>query len=400
MATAKELGTQIEAKQQELNAWITPKMTPDGPDFQGDDLTAFRQRNEELKSLRADYDARVEAEKELKQHADHVKSMSEIRRRPIYTGGNSQQSSIKSLGEQFVDSAEYKNYGGSQKYEVNISGDAMKAILTADVLPYPAQQPGVVGYPTRRPVVADLIPQTDTDQPAIVYLEQTTQTYAADTVAEGATKPESDFSWTRREVAFQVIAHWAKISLQSLEDVNGIRDILNQEMVLGLQLAEEDQILTGTGTSPDLQGFLTKTGVLTQAKGSDDIFTAFMKALTKIRFTGRATPDGAVFHPNDWQTLVTYQDTTGRFIFGDPAAMMQNQTVWGIRSIVTDAITENTALIGAFQTYSRLWRKGGIRSLVDMTGDDLIKNLRTILVEERAALQITRPAAFCTLTGI
>jgi len=410
MPTAIELGRQIDEKRQELIAFTQERKGEHGLELKGDDYDAIQQRSDEINRLAKEYDRALKAEKIVADNENALKAERQTAPHGLFSvqGGRGgmmfREQQPSDLGAAFVNSEEYKAMVGSHsreaKYAVELHDSSLKAITTTDTLPYPMQQPGVVGYATRRPVVADLILQTDTDQPSIIYLEQTLQSFAAATVAEGGTKPESDFGWTRRTVPFEVIAHFAKISNQSLEDSPAIRDILNQEMVVGLQLAEETQILTGDGSTPNLQGFLTKTGVQTQAKGSDDIFTAFLKALTKVRYTGRANPDGAIFHPNDWQTLVTYQDSTGRFVFGDPSALMQSQTVWGVRSIVTDAMTENTALVGAFQTYSRLWRKGGIRVIVDTTGDDLIKNLKTVLVEERVALQISRAAAFCKLTGI
>lgn len=406
-----EVRKDIDQKQGELLNFIKTKEVDGGHNFDGDSIKALQDRNDELNSLGEELKAAMDIEQAINGATAEMAAARETQRRREFSGEGSGlylPENTKGIGDHFVESEAYDSIKGFRGREFGIAVESPTGALnnikaattTATALPYPAQQPFIVGYPTRRPVVADIVPQTDSDQPAIVYLEQTTQEFGAEPVAEGATKPESEFGWTRRTANFEVIAHWTKITEQALEDVPQLRDRLNQEMTIGLQLAEEDQLLNGTGTTPEIQGFLTKSGVQTRAKGSDNIFKAFLNALTLVRFTGRANPSGAIFHPNDWEDLMTVQDATGRFVFGDPSLIQQNQRVWGIPYIVTDAMTENTALIGDFAMYSRLYRKGGIRVWFGTESDDVKKNLQTLRVEERLTLTITRAAAFAKLTGI
>ena len=400
-----EIRKEIDNKQQELAHFIKSKETDGGHDFDGDGIKALADRNDELNALADELKSAQDIEGALSGALQGMNDARQTQRKYSFSNGDGAPAEVKSIGEMFVESDSFKSIEDMKgrpfetSYEAPTS--AIKATMTtAQTLPYPTQQPFVVGFATRRPVIADLIPQTDSDQPAIVYLEQTAQSFGATAVAEGALKPESDFAWTRRTANFEMITHWTKVTEQALEDIPQLRDRLNQEMTIGLQLAEENQLLNGTGTTPQLQGFLTKTGVQTRAKGTDSVFAAFLNALTLIRFTGRANPTGAIFHPNDWESLLTTQDTTGRFIFGDPSAIQQTNRLWGIPFVVTDAMTENTSLIGDFAMYSRLYRKGGIRVWFGTEGDDVRRNLQTLRVEAREALAIFRAAAFCRLTGI
>jgi HK97 family phage major capsid protein len=417
MPKAIELQKQLEQKRGELAEFVKSHTTNDGLDFTVDEIKAFNDRNDELGQLHDEYVKARQVEEIAQRNEEELKSLrddlNKPNRRVPFGGGGQQQEApaFKSLGQAFTESREYLSNRNSStsKFIVDIEGatlktatDAVKTVFSTATgyVPYPPQQAGAVPFANRRLVVADLLPQTDTEAPAIIYMEQTTQTINADTVAQGAVKPESAFVWTRRTVPLEVIAHTLPITNQTLEDVPGIRDILDQQMVYGLQYAEEEQILNGTGTSPDLQGFLTKTGVQTQALGVDDQFTAAMKAFTKVRFTGFADVTGGVMHPNDVQDIVTLKDTTGRFIYGDPTMAIGQFRLWGVPVVVTPAMTEDTGLFGDFVMYARLWRKGGIRIEVGFVNDDFARNQQTLRVEERAALQISRAAAFVKVTGL
>jgi HK97 family phage major capsid protein len=365
-----------------------------------------------------------ELEQSESRNADEMKALREVEPRMAHDSGNGPATKqeddgivrppagFKSLGEWFIKSDGYKAARGNRDkpLTVDVPGVTLKtagalkaagAVMTTSggVLPYPTPTADVVPIARRRPTVADLMPSTSTDQPSVIYLEETTATNNAAPVAEGATKPMSGLVYTRRTVPLEVIAHYLPVTEQQLEDVNGVQDIINTELVAMLMLAEEDQLLNGTGASPEIMGIIAKTGVQTQAKGADDIFTAAMKAFTLVRHTGFADVSGGVMHPNDWLTYATAQDSLGRFLYGNPSDAVTPR-LWGVPIIVTTAATENTGLFGDFALYARVWRKGGIRLANGLTNDDFIKNQMTLRCEERIALQIRRAAAFCKLTGI
>jgi HK97 family phage major capsid protein len=67
----------------------------------------------------------------------------------------------------------------------------------------------------------------------------------------------------------------------------------------------------------------------------------------------------------------------------------------------TTAQTENTAIVGAFRTAAQLFRRSGPTVTVSTEhASFFVENKVAILAEQREALAVYAPAAFCTVTGI
>ena len=317
---------------------------------------------------------------------------------------NGQPAQQKSLGERMAEAQDYLRWKQTRQggFEVNLPGVDVKTLMetTAGFAPETMRTGRVVYSAQRRPVVADLIPQTTTTQAAVVYMEETTFTNAADTAAEAAEYAESALAFTERTDTVRKISTFLPVTDEQMDDVPQMQSIVNNRLMLMLMLTEETQLISGSGVAPDLTGFLNKSGIQTQAKGADPVPDAFYKAITKVRFTGFADPTGIIMHPNDWQDVRLLRTTDGIYIWGNPSEPGPER-MWGLQVVVTTAETENTGLVGDFQLYSEIFRKMGISLKVsDSHSDYFIKGKQAIRADERLALAIYRAAAFCTVTGI
>lgn len=316
---------------------------------------------------------------------------------------------VKSLGQLFSESAEYKSAVGmsSPAAQFHVPGVTLRDLeaktvmtTTAGFAPFSVRGPRLVDLAVRRPVVADLIPQDNINQAAVIWMEETTFTNNAAAVAENAQKPESALAYTQRTTPVEVVAHLLPITRQQLDDVPQLQALIDNRLVMMLLLAEENALLNGSGTSPQILGFYNKPSILTQAKGADPVPDAILKAFTQIRTTGFAEPSGVVMHPNDWQDIRLLTTTTGDYIWGSPS-LAGPETIWGKPVIQTTAATQNTALTGDFQLYSHISRRMGV--VVEMATEhstDFAFNRVTLRAEERLSLEIYRASAFALVTGI
>lgn len=402
-----EARDKLNAKRDELAGIFAKYPTLDIPQEVVDDIQI---RNKELTDLGKDFEkyrlldetfqANQKALRESKTPANGLPT-------PQAPAGP-QQERPKSLGEIVTESAEYKTAVERRRVKnLDVILDSydyrqQKTLMSTSAgwAVENVRLPRVAESAQRRPVVADLAPNTTTTASSIKFMEETTFTNNSTTVAEGGLKPEAALVFTERSAPVEKIATWLPVTEEQLEDVPQAQSVINNRLMLMLELTEEVQLLTGNGTPPNLTGYLNKTGVQTQAKGADPTPDAIYKAMTLVRFTGFAEPTGAVFHPNDWQDVRLLRTVDGVYIWGSPAEAGPER-IWGLPVVLTTAETENTALVGDFQLYSEIFRKTGIViKATDSHDTYFIYNKLVILAEERLSLVIYRGAAFCKVTGI
>jgi HK97 family phage major capsid protein len=73
----------------------------------------------------------------------------------------------------------------------------------------------------------------------------------------------------------------------------------------------------------------------------------------------------------------------------------------GMSVFVTPSVGVGTALVGDFATSARIYRRGGLSVEATNSHDDwFVRNLSMIRAEERLALAVFRPSAFCSVTTL
>lgn len=275
--------------------------------------------------------------------------------------------------------------------------------------------------PLRERTVADLVTKGTTDSDAVEYVTVTARTNNAGPVPEATTaatpglngvavgaytaahgvKPESDMTLAVTTTTVKTLAHWIPITKRAASDAGQVRTLVDAFLREGLEEELEDQMLTGSGAGENFTGILN-SGISTVGSAGTDI-DAIVDAIRTVRVTGRRRPTALVIHPNDWYStgFLTAKDLEGRYLVGDPrASVEQLNTLWGLQVVVSEGITENTALVGDFR-FAVLWEREGITvTMTDSHNDFFTRNLLVILAEMRAAFGVLDPQAFCSVTAV
>lgn len=321
----------------------------------------------------------------------------------------------QTVGEAIVKSLLKQTDGGSI-YGLNNRGDVnidlpvkmVESMITktdmttsAGWAPEDIRLPGFVEIPTRpAPRVVNILPTFPTTMSTILYMLQSTRTNNAAEAAENAALPEAALVFTETSSEVRKIGQTLPVTVEQLEDVAGLRAILDQQ--LGNMLAQrlDLQVLVGNGSAPNISGFHDRTSINAQAKGADSVLVALNKAATAVQVTGSANPDNFVMHPSDWETVRLSQTSDGAFLFGPPSQAVA-PLVWGLPVTVTTAETEGQALVGDFASYSALYMRRGVTiTVTDSHASEFLDDILRIKATMRAALAVFREEAFTEITGI
>ena len=88
------------------------------------------------------------------------------------------------------------------------------------------------------------------------------------------------------------------------------------------------------------------------------------------------------------------KSTDGQYIIGVPQSGT-TPTLWGLPVVQTQAIAVGKFLTGAFSMGAQIFDRWASRvEVATENEDDFVKNLVTILCEERLALAVYRPESF------
>ena len=321
----------------------------------------------------------------------------------VLEGDRGKPEKAKSLGEQFVESEKVKEFLGlaHPRGRVDMQTKATLTSLTTDAAGSvgdairPTRLPEIFPLAQRRLTVRDLLSQGQMDGSTLEYVKETGFVNNAGMVAEGAAKPSSDIKLDLVSTSAKVIAHWMKASRQVLSDIAQLRSIIDQRLLYGLAFKEESQLLNGDGTGQNLLGVIPQATAYSAPVTIADINIIDVLRLAMLQAALAEYPStGHVMHPTDWATIETLKDTQGRYIIGNPQGTTP-PTLWGLPVVATQAMTVRKFLTGAFKLGAQVFDRWQARvEVATENEDDFIKNLVTVLAEERIALAVYRPEAF------
>lgn len=269
----------------------------------------------------------------------------------------------------------------------------------------PTVQQDVTGIPRTTLTIASLLASGTLDGDSLVYFKEVAGEGGAGTVAPGASKPYVNFKYEQVREGLSKIAALSKVLDEMMEDYGFLVTEINGALLYDLSQKEEEQLLYGNGTSPNLLGITNRSGVLqveaTEADLADKAFSAQMQVLQ----ASQRMADGIVVNPADYEKLRLAKDGNNQYLGGGPfqgqygvGGVQMFPPLWGLQTVVTPAITAGSVLVGAFKS-ATLFRKGGVRvDAANTNVDDFETNKVTLRAEERIALKVPRANAFAEIT--
>ena len=244
--------------------------------------------------------------------------------------------------------------------------------------------------------VRDLFSAEQISGNALTYFVMSAIEGEVATVPEGGKKPQIHVPYETKFAALDKIAAYLKETDELLSDAAFLESAIRGRGIYEFNKAVEatlvNDLLNTTGIQAD-----------TTALSFDSILAAKQDIIADTGYT----PDAMIINPSDWATLLQAKDGNLQYLLGGPGfgsygngAYYENPKVWGMTVIESAAVTAGKCIIGAFKAGASVVTKAGEGLRVEVSNsneDDFIRNMVTVRIEERIALAVRVPAAFCLL---
>jgi HK97 family phage major capsid protein len=316
--------------------------------------------------------------------------------------GGSDAIHAKSVGEYYVQSMQTAGFDVKSAiahgYEVECKANTdtnVEGAPSAGYTPYLTQTDTEPARPYQRPlVVADLfsagaITGTVLQYPVFDELEGN-----ATMVEETGAAPQvhwKDPTWKQDKIG--KVASFFGISEDMMDDLSWVIGEINDAAQYDLKLQEETQLLSGDGSENNLTGLFNREIQTMDNKDGLSDADRLSKAALQITTTTNFQADAYVMNPLDFWKLTIAKDANGNYL-----NLTDGAKLWNIPTVATAAITEGTALVGAFKS-AKVLRKGGlVVKMTDSDTDDFLHFKQKCRVSERLGLQVKYPKAFVKVT--
>lgn len=214
-------------------------------------------------------------------------------------------------------------------------------------------------------------------------------------------KPKSNLVFESAQAPVRTLAHWEAAHRNVLQDEPQLQSTINNELLYGLALEEDFQILQGDGAGENLLGLLNAPNTQSYTQANNGSAATELKSDALRRAATKAVlayypPTGYVLHPYDWEDIELQRGTTNdQYMLVTNIAIGAQQQVWRQPVVESPAMPEGTFVTGAWGIGAQLYdRQVANVRIAEQHADFFVRNAVAILVEERLAFAVKRPQSF------
>lgn len=292
---------------------------------------------------------------------------------------------------------------------------AHTGILPAEYLE-PMRIPGISRPEDIFGSLRDVLTVGQASSDSLVYFRETAFTNSSAVVAEATatgdttgTKPESAFTFDEKTSSVVTVAHWIPITRQMIWNAPEMQTYIEGRLIDGLKLTEDDELLNGDGTTGHMTGLLETTDVqvldgtyfaanpVADEGTNNENFNRVLRARTLIATVGRARANFVVLNPIDHERFMVSTDAQQQYFGAGPFAAGNVPTLWGNAVVINENQPQGRALVGDGRQ-ATIWDRMQAQVLVGTIDKQFIRNMLTLLAEERVGLTVFRPQAFADVS--
>lgn len=221
--------------------------------------------------------------------------------------------------------------------------------------------------------------------------------------AEGKAAKHSHFpapTWVSDKLG-KISVMW-DVTEEMMEDLSYVVAEVNEQNAYAMSLEEENQVLSGDGSSDNIKGLLVRIPG-DSVIGDDDaavVEDRIFHAKTMIFENTGFSADALVISPADYEKLRLKKDANGQYYgggfflpaYGGAGQLVVEATPWGLKTVVTPAVEDGNCLVGAFRASGKVVVRGGRKfKTTNADGSKFAQDITTNKLSERMGLQLKYP---------
>jgi HK97 family phage major capsid protein len=253
-------------------------------------------------------------------------------------------------------------------------------------------QPGIKGKVYRQTRLRSFMTVGATDGNAVVYVREASQAGTPAFIGENVLKPLTNNTLEAVEAPVRKVAHHKRVSEEMLADIPALASFLSTQAVEELMDIEDTMIFAGANnTAPNFKGFsisALKTAAIPAAfkTAGPNKFDAILAGLATLA-NRNYMADTVIVNPVDYFQMLSLK---AQDEYLSPITFVGGQAyIAGYAIETSTAVTAGTFAVGNFARGAALFQRDGLSvRFYDQDQDNAVKNLVTVVVEERIAMPI------------
>jgi len=249
---------------------------------------------------------------------------------------------------------------------------------------------GIKRDPSNVTNMMGIIPVGNTDSNVIRYVKESAYTDNAANVAEGSAPTDSEFQLTAEDAVVQKTSAVMTISQEMLDDTPGLSSYLSQRLPAKINTVIDDQLIGGSGSSPNLLGLMNggttfAAGGFANAIESAQELDVLYVAMNQLALSNYAA-NGIVLNPTDFHKIALLKDTTNEYLRGNSLVSADGFfRINGVPVYMNNKMAAGNFVVADFSQASQVWQREGLR--VDFGYEDS-DNFSKYLVSVRGIARI------------
>jgi HK97 family phage major capsid protein len=300
----------------------------------------------------------------------------------------------KALNEGVIDNLVKGNTNAAAfeiKADMTTGSDFTNEVIAAD------RVPGFKFDPNRPQNMRQIIPNGSTSSDVVRFVKESGYSNGAAAANEGSTLGQTDFDMTATSVNVEKIGTYLRISEEMLNDTQQLTSYISNRVPAKLLEVEDDQILGGNGSAPNLNGLYnsgtnfdtSSSGAFYQSVDSANEFDVLVAAINQLALSNYK-PNYILLNPTDFHKILLLKDSQSRYLKDQVYAGLQ-PSFMGVPVIINNEVNSGSFLVGDFNS-CQLWIRENLSvSFHREDGTNIRDGFVTVRCQERVALATYLP---------